>query len=421
MSYIPLDKLSFGDSTDKDAFGRLRTSFAESLICIAQDVSYHPLTWDHYTASGGTATHSTATASTVLRTNASTSGARALRQTKPYYRYVPGKTQLLKVTGTLRKGSVPSGTAFSALGYYDDENGVFFRDSSAGVAVVTRSNVSGSVVDTAVLQSSWNVDKLDGTGPSGITVDWTKEQLFLIDLLWLGAGRVRFCLVFNGTVFPVHYSNYANLITSVYMRTSSLPIRGEVFNSGGAGSDIQQEFTCCSLEAEGGTTDEDYIPTAYSAYISSSFSADTTLRPVATRRLRDTFNGRTVHGHSHLNEFTLLVGTNPVYWEIRYNTTVVIGSGGAATTNNVDTTHSISEYDTYTGANNTVSGGLVIYNGLIGTGTGSTKIAETAQGSDSQLKLGRTYSGVRDTYTFCARSVTGNASLSIAVSLKEQY
>lgn len=421
MSYIPVNGMSYGDTANMDAFGNLRTVTPTQLFGLSQEYTYHPLVWDHYTASGGTATHSTSTNSTILSTAGSTSGARALRQTKVYHRYSPGKSQLVKLTGTLRKGAVPSGAAFAGVGYYDDDNGAFFCDDSGGVCVVVRSNTSGAPVGDKTYQSAWNVDPMDGTGPSGVTIDWTKEQIFVIDLQWLGVGRVRFGLAINGILYYVHYSNHANVTTAVYARTANLPVRYEAFNSGGAGANVSVEAICSSIDSEGGVAEGAHYPFAYSVYGNTGFTLDTTLRPVITRRLRDTFNGLTVRGHAHLLSFDMLAASSAVYWEIRYNQTVTIGGGGTSTTTDVDTTYSISEYDSYTGAANTVSGGVLLHNGWIPSGGGGIRNVGTAEFGESLLILGRTYAGVRDSYTLSARSLTGSATVYPSIQLVEQY
>lgn len=420
MSYLPLDQMAFRDGPALDAFGRLRIADSVQLLSAAQEYTFHPLTWDHYTATGGTATYSASTSSTVLRTNAATAGARALRQTKLYYRYNPGKSHLIKLTGTIRKSGTPAGTSFSALGYYDDDNGLFFRSKAAGIQVVSRSNTSGSVVEDAVTQSSWNLDKLDGTGPSGVTADWTKEQIFIIDLQWLGVGRARFGLFIGGTIIYVHEMLHANLFTAAYMRTANLPARYEVFNSGGAGADVSLEAICAAIDSEAGVQEDNFYPFSYSAYL-SGLTLDTTLRPVVTRRLKDTFNGLTVRGHSILSDFQMRVGTNDVYWEIRYNQTVTLGGGGVTTTNDIDTTYSISEYDTYAGAANAVSGGVLVMSGFAPTGTGAVRVATQVSQSESLLILGRTYANVRDSFTLSARSMTGAATISLSANIQEQY
>jgi hypothetical protein len=92
------------------------------------------------------------------------------------------------------------------------------------VAVVIRSSTSGTPSDAnRIVNADWNIDRLDGTGPSGITVDWTKTQIITIDFQWLGVGRVRIGLDINGTIYPIHRFNNANAVSEVYMSTPHLP------------------------------------------------------------------------------------------------------------------------------------------------------------------------------------------------------
>lgn len=420
MSYLPLDQMKFADSANMDAFQRLRVSDPMSLFAASQEYSSHPLLWDHHTTSGGAATHQTTTNSTILSTAGSTSGARALRQTHVYLRYIPGKSHLIKMTGTLRKGALPTGAAKARIGYYDDGNGLFFEDASDGVHVVVRSDTPGAG-DTRYAQSAWNVDKMNGTGPSGITIDWAKEQIFIIDFQWLAVGRVRFGLQINGRLFYVHEQGHANRVSVVYMRTACLPPRYEVFNQGGAGSAVSVEAVCTAVESEGGTVEDDYYVFCYNAYL-TPVTLDSTMRPYVTRRLRDTFNGLTVRGHAHLDSFDLLIGSNPVYWEIRYNPIVTIGAGGTLVgPTNVDTAYSISEFDTYTGSNNTMTGGVVVANGLAAPGSGSNRNALSIHQPGARPLLGRTYAGVRDSYTLCARSLGNSSTMTVSIQLREQY
>lgn len=73
-------------------------------------------------------------------------------------------------TGSFSLGQ--SGAATPAVGS--------FAETVAGVAAT----------DTWVPQSQWNGDKLDGTGPSGVTLDPTKGNVFQIDIQYLGFGGV---------------------------------------------------------------------------------------------------------------------------------------------------------------------------------------------------------------------------------------
>ena len=91
----------------------------------------------------------------------------------------------------------------------------------------------GSVVVTKrtqqrVPQSQWNIDKCDGTGPSGYNVDLTKMQMLYIDYSWYGAGAIRYGFKNQrGEIIYAHRLPNANLRTEAYMRSGNLPARYE--------------------------------------------------------------------------------------------------------------------------------------------------------------------------------------------------
>jgi len=117
---------------------------------------------------------------------------------------------------------------------------------------VERSIVTGSLVNTPVLQADWNGDKLDGTGASGYTLDLTKAQIYWMDLEWLGVGSVRMGFVINGQFIICHTFNHANLITSTYITSASLPLRYEIFNTAGTSGASTLKQICSSVISEGG-------------------------------------------------------------------------------------------------------------------------------------------------------------------------
>lgn len=239
--------------TSSDAFGRLRISAVETLFDSKQIFSNEPLFWDDAQVSGGSTTSqwTQATASTLLGVAASTAG-RRVRQTFMHFNYQPGKSHLIVMTGNLRTSGGGTGVT-TRLGYFNDANGLFFEVAEGVAAVVKRSSVSGSPVETRVVQSAWNLDRLDGTGPSNLTLDWTKNQIFLIDFEWLGVGLVRFGVRVNGTTVYLHQIAHANVVSTVYMSTPNLPIRYEIINSG-TGVASTMTHGCASVMSEGGQT-----------------------------------------------------------------------------------------------------------------------------------------------------------------------
>jgi len=99
--------------------------------------------------------------------------------------------------------------------------------SFRGAANITYAVVS-KTVDVKIPQSSWNIDKCDGTGPSGFNIDLTKMQMFYIDYSWYGAGFVRWG--FRGPTGDVIYCHKLvnnNFNNEAYMRSGNLPARYE--------------------------------------------------------------------------------------------------------------------------------------------------------------------------------------------------
>jgi hypothetical protein len=96
-----------------------------------------------------------------------------------------------------------------------------------GTSDSTRCFVS-KTIDTKYPQSSWNIDKMDGTGASGYNADLTKMQMFYIDYTWYGAGAVRFGFKNNrGEVIYGHRIPNNNVNYEAYMRSGNLPARYE--------------------------------------------------------------------------------------------------------------------------------------------------------------------------------------------------
>jgi hypothetical protein len=84
---------------------------------------------------------------------------------------------------------------------------------------------------TKIPQAKWNIDKMDGTGPSGYTLDIAKMQMTYIDYSWYGAGTIRFGMrTVDGAVAWAHRMVQNNINTAAYMRSGNLPARYETIN-----------------------------------------------------------------------------------------------------------------------------------------------------------------------------------------------
>ena len=97
-----------------------------------------------------------------------------------------------------------------------------YRGATVDYAIISKT------IDTKIKQSEWNIDRCDGTGPSGYNVDLSKMQMFYIDYSWYGAGFIRWGLRGpDGNVIYCHKLPNNNVNTEAYMRSGNLPARYE--------------------------------------------------------------------------------------------------------------------------------------------------------------------------------------------------
>jgi hypothetical protein len=165
------------------------------------------------------------------------------------FAYQPGKSLLVMSTFVM---SAAKAGLTQRIGYYGADNGYYLEQASTAVSFVERSVVTGSLVNTPVLQANWNGDKLDGSGPSGLTLDLTKAQILWMDLEWLGVGSVRMGFVINGQFIVCHTFQHANIIASTYITSASLPLRYEIFNTAGTSGASTLKQICSTVISEGG-------------------------------------------------------------------------------------------------------------------------------------------------------------------------
>jgi len=230
-----------------DSFGRLRTSSPFTLFDSSHRFDDNDL-WSTETSTGGTAVFNGNQGLIDLSVTAA-SGSSVTRETIKVFAYQPGKSLLVMSTFVMS----PAKTGLTQrVGYYGDDNGFYLEQADDSVAFVERSLVTGSVVNTPVLQANWNGDKLDGTGASGLTLDLSKAQILWMDLEWLGVGSVRVGFVINGQFIVCHTFNHANIIASTYITTASLPLRYEIFNEADTSEASTLKQICSTVISEGG-------------------------------------------------------------------------------------------------------------------------------------------------------------------------
>lgn len=344
--------VSFDDGPNLDAFDRLRVSQPTGLFDTQFQYTQNTLLWETVItgAAPPTATHAPNESAIDLALTADNQIQAVLRQSRQYHRYQPGRSQLIQLTFNFNAATA-TGVVKKEVGYGDDDNGIFLYQTSSGVGIRLRSKVTGSVVDTDVAQTSWNIDKMNGTGPSGITIDWTKAQIFATDLQWLGVGRVRYYLKV-GAFYPIHEINNANANSTTYMTTACLPIRYKISKTASTDTGTLKQI-CSAVFSEGGFELERGYP--FSAFNSTTgiTTTGTARRPILSIRPAATLNSIVNRGMIIPESVGVFISSNhTVLWELVYGGALT-GAAFAA----VDGTHSITERDSTATA---ITGGITI-------------------------------------------------------------
>ena len=233
--------------TSVDAFGRVRVSSPLTLFDSSHRYADNNL-WVNSITGTAAATFS-ADEGLVNLTVGSANNDQIIRETIKVFAYQPGKSLL--VMNTFVFGAAKANLR-QRCGYFGAANGMYFERDGLNIYLVERSSVSGSPVNTRVAQADWNQDKLDGTGPSGITLDVSKAQILYMDVEWLGLGTVRMGFVIDGVFVPAHSFHHANLITTTYITTASLPLRYEMTNTATTASASTLKQVCSTVISEGG-------------------------------------------------------------------------------------------------------------------------------------------------------------------------
>jgi hypothetical protein len=271
--------------TQLDAFGRLRISSPMTLFDSSHRYKDNNL-WSTLSANGGSVSFNASQGLMNLNVT-NTAGASAIRETTKVFSYQPGKSLLVMNTFVMASSAT---NLRQRVGYFGDQNGIYFQLDDGNISIVKRSIVTGSIVESVISRSNWNGDKLDGTGSSGIVLDITKAQIFWMDIEWLGVGTVRVGFCINGQFIVCHSFHHANIIDSTYITTASLPLRYEIINKAATtGGSKTLKQICSTVISEGGYELRG-LQQAVSIPITSprTFAVAGTFYPIISIRLKTT-------------------------------------------------------------------------------------------------------------------------------------
>ena len=387
-----------------DAFGRLRVSNTATLFEASWTYDTQPLLFEPIVASGGTVTQ--ANAALTLSVDG-TVGSTAAVQSRQYTPYEKGKSQLVKLTFVL--GAATAGVRRRA-GYFDPDDGFYVEQTGTGLTLVRRSSTTGTLTETAIPQAEWNLDPLDGTGPSEVTFNPERAQILVIDGQWLGVGRVRVGFNIDGATIYVHEWLHANREpVAPYTRSFTLPVRYEVSTTveGGIGT---FHPICCDVESEGGVDN----PVGFDFGTANQTDVATSTTPAAVLSIRPTLDfpaaGRTNRTFIVPGDISLLVGGQPCLIEVQYDAVLAGGTWERANPNSA----------VEVGVGQTITTpGLVVDSLFVPAGAGNARAA-SGDSVAAQYPLVLDAAGANPkALTVVARTLTGTGTVRAAGGWRE--
>ena len=357
MSFKQKQLIQFAENTGNiDAFERLRVSHPQGIFDSQFTYDLHPLLYEQITnGSGATVTHDATNRNALMTFSSTPTGGKSFMQSYEHLRYQPGKSQLVRATFNFIEATA---NVLKFVGLSDGVNGYEFQLNGTTKRFVIYSGTS--LGNQIVNQADWNLDKLDGSGatginPSGFTLNIAKSNHLVIDFEALYVGRVRMGFDIGGHIVYCHQFTFSNAVTNQYIQTANLPIRAGMTCTGTVSTTML--FHCCTVISEGGQE----ATSGYEFSVEGTVTAGSGTRThILSIRPKTTFNSITNRVKIEFVDVNVLVtGANPVLWEL------CLGQAISGTTTFVDTnaTYSASEYNTL----GTISGSpaIVINSGYV--------------------------------------------------------
>ena len=394
--------LPFGDNGAIDAFGRLRVSNPVTLMDSKQLYGSSSL-FDQVLSGSGDGVFISGDSAIYMRTFFANDF--VIRQTLQRFNYQPGKSIQAFMTGTFgtqeniikRVGMFSGSTTIP----YNPIDGIYLENNSGNISLNIL-KTQGTSNTESIPQSAWNVDPMNGNGPSKIVLDLSKTTIFTLDYEWLGVGRVRAGFVIDGKTYYVHHFNHANSFSVAYMTSPNQPVRYEIRQTEIGSGEMQH--ICSTVISEGG---EQNVGNPFSIYANSiSNIGSTYFCPILI--LRKNMNYKNIV--SQITELNV-VNTNNQYGHFILIADPNI-SGGTVTFSN---SAKGLEYAIGTNALS-ASGGTILYGGYVNkdSATGIIQVSEKCP------TLGEKIDGTPQTIALAIKTFSGNGSFGGLVNVLER-
>lgn len=312
-------------------------------------------------------------------------------------RYVPGYEAEIGIG--VRVPTQPTGNVVYSWGgrSVNDTDFLKFGYDATGMFIERK---RGGVSETKVYQSNWNVDPMDGTGPSGFTLDPSAGNIYQIVYTWYGYGLIKWGLVVpinGGQRFVVVHSEKVPGQTSVETPNFAIDVRVE--NNGDAYAGAMylggRQYSIIGR----------YVPkTRLTGQYRGSVSTSTTVEPLISFRSKTGFTDRSIK----IESYTVKPATEDVIIEFRLDGQLTGASWQTPT--NYTTAETALETDI---SANAITGGIVIAPDYFSAGE-ANKGQLTNQTLDFDVPENQVI-------TLCARTLSGTGTITSFLRMSEEW
>lgn len=249
-------------------------------------------------------------------------------------------------------------------------------------------------------QASWD-DPMDGNGPSGVTIDFAKFNIYIFDYLWLGGSGVRFFMNVGDDIILVHTYKHSNTSTDTIFQKPEHPARFEIRSTGGAGN-MKQVCAAVSIDTFTPDTGHNVGVDVGTTFLNANV-VGTAYAALGVRIDPNEYNASVA-----IDTISALAATADAFiLQVRHNPTV---AGTAPVWNFVadsDIDYAIGD------TTNTVTGGDILYSSFVQTN------GETLGDINGLLKLGTDLDGTPDEQWIVIIPLGANLDVYTGINLKE--
>lgn len=213
----------------RDVMGRLKVTRGQNIYEADFEYGPQPLRWDSLNIGSGSITHLPGEGGIAMNITNSPSDVN-IRQSRPYHRYQPGKSMFM---ATAINFGVNNQNQVQRVGYFDDNNGIFFEQGAnpldlnnpTGMFVVVRTDVTGSL--SVGRPNDIKIPAYQWSDPSRVLsrIDWNRIQMLWLEYAWYGAGTLRWGCLLDGEPYILHEVGSGNN-SPIASQSSPAPLGG---------------------------------------------------------------------------------------------------------------------------------------------------------------------------------------------------